>query len=78
MMGVFRSMLADAARDGGFGLHSLIVPLGITTLVLIASTLSVGLFIRKKRRVLLPVHRTLAFLTLAGGLCRAIIVSLTL
>ena len=76
MMGVFRSVLASGAHGNGFDWYSLVEPLGIATLVLIVATVSVGLLIKKKRRVLLPLHRTLAFLTLAAGLCHAIIVHL--
>jgi hypothetical protein len=56
---------------------SFIKPLGITTFALLATTLTVGLRIRKKRRVLLPVHKTLAFITLASALCHGLLVLLS-
>jgi len=53
---------------------SLVEPLGIATFVLLACTLTLGLLMKKNRRVLLPLHRALAFITLTSAICHALLV----
>jgi hypothetical protein len=69
-------LVANGRGAEGFP-ASFIVPLGIATLVLLATTLTVGLTIKRKRRVLLPVHKTLAFVTLGSALCHGLLVLLS-
>lgn len=58
-------------KDAAFA-ASFIKPLGVATLTLLVTTLTVGLTTKRKRRVLLPVHKTLA-----SALCHGMLVLLT-
>jgi len=64
-------------HGGGFSTARLIEPLGITTLVLLVLTGVAGLSVRKNRRVLLPIHKTLAVLTVLAALCHGTMVMLS-
>jgi hypothetical protein len=70
-------LLANGGHEDAAFAASFIKPLGITTITLLVATLIVGLTMKKKRRVLLPVHRTLAFITLALALSHGLLVLLS-
>jgi hypothetical protein len=59
-----------------FSVQTLIVPLGLTTLACLASTLALGLRMSRNRKAIFPWHRGLAFTTLALALVHAILVLL--
>ncbi len=69
-------LVANGEHGEGSSLSGLIEPLGIVTLVLLATTLTVGLLMKKNRRVLFPLHRTLAFITLASAVFHGLLVLL--
>ncbi len=49
-------------------LHRFIEPAGITTLSFLLATLALGFNVHRKRKVLLPLHKTLAITTACLGL----------
>ena len=51
-----------------FSLSSLIVPLGITTLVCLISTFVLGLMMPKNRKALFPWHKRMAIITLISAI----------
>ncbi|MFH1092735.1 MAG: hypothetical protein V1739_01110 [Candidatus Omnitrophota bacterium] len=55
-------------RNSRVDFVSFIVPLGIATFVCIITTLVFGIFIKKNRRIVLPWHKGIAFMTLILGL----------
>ena len=63
--------------EQGFNIADIIAPLGITTLVLLLITFTMGLILSKypkKRKKILPWHKRVAFLTVIVALSHAIIV----
>jgi len=64
------------AHAGHFSLGSLIVPLGIATLVLIILTVLLGVFRRAKPRGMLRWHKITGILALVCGLCHALVIFL--
>jgi len=68
---------APGQDAGGFPTARLIEPLGITTLVLLVLTAVAGLSVRRNRRVVLPIHKALAALTVLAALCHAAMVVLS-
>jgi len=69
-------IVANGEYGEGSSLSALIEPLGIVTLVLLVTTLTMGLLMKRNRRVLFPLHRTLAFITLASALFHGLLVLL--
>jgi len=57
-----------------FNVHEMIEVLGITTLSLLVATALAGLFMKRNRRVLFRVHRTLAVLTIISAVSHASLV----
>ena len=49
--------------DSDVDLHRFIEPAGITTLSFLLATLALGFNVHRKRKVLLPLHKTLAITT---------------
>lgn len=60
----------------GFSFYSLIKPLGATALTLLLITAATGLFRRKLGRRFMKVHKAFAWLTVAVGLCHAVLVAI--
>jgi hypothetical protein len=58
----------------GIELVDLIIPLGITTLSLVAITVFLGLFMRKSYRLMRKLHLIFAFAALACGVFHASLV----
>lgn len=78
---VLAALPADAQEDEQderttLNVLALIEPLGISTLSLLSATALAGLFMKKNRRVLLRVHKTLAILTVISAICHASLVLL--
>ena len=67
----------EAIVNQGFTIADIIAPLGITTLVLLLITFTMGLILSKypkKRKKILPWHKRVAFLTVILALSHAVIV----
>jgi len=60
----------------GFRLSKLIEPLGILTLVLLLSTASTGLLMKRNRKLLFKWHKRIAAVTVVSALCHAALVLL--
>lgn len=58
----------DSHEHSHFSLGKLTVPLGISTLVLLFTTLSLGIFMKKNRRLIFPWHKRFAILTAISAL----------
>ena len=54
--------------EAQFDFNVFIVPLGISTLICLISTLILGFSMRKNRKILFPLHKKIAFITLMLGL----------
>ncbi|MFH0965128.1 MAG: hypothetical protein V2A58_14105 [Planctomycetota bacterium] len=61
----------DGGGQGGFFWVKLVVPLGIATLALLITTVTLGLLVRRKPRVILRWHKRLGIATLVVALCHA-------
>ena len=57
-----------------FSTRQLIAPAGITTFILLLATLSLGIFMKRNRKLLFPWHKRIAILTLIAGLIHASLV----
>ena len=67
----------DGHEHEAFALGWLIVPMGITTLSLIAVTVALALFKRIKPRIFLMWHKRLGILTVIAGVIHATLVILS-
>lgn len=66
----------DYGHEEHTGLSSFIEPMGITTLVCLITTFTLGLTMARNRRLLFPWHRRIAYLTLVVALSHATLVLL--
>ena len=57
-----------------FDFSTIIVPLGITTLICLIATLTIGLLMPKNRKILFPWHKRMAFMTLILALMHGVMV----
>ena len=60
--------------ENQFDFSSIIVPLGITTLICLIATLILGLLMPKNRKILFPWHKGIAFITLILALMHGVMV----
>ncbi len=64
-LAVSTAALAHGEEHSHFDFSRLIIPAGITTFIFMFLTLTLGLLIKKNRKIFFPWHRRLAFLTIA-------------
>ena len=58
-------------------LYRFIEPAGITTISFLFATLAVGLNIRRNRKILLPLHKTLGIITVCLAVVHLLLVLLS-